>query len=189
MTGFTIDLEDELIPFELAIFPGRTFYSNAGSSTRNGIETAFVWENSNGLRFDAAYTWSDFRFDDFIDDSGNDFSGNQLPGLPEQFANVGFSYQSDNGFTGSLEAFYTGDLFANNANTVDVPSYTIANLRLAHRFQTGDWLIRPYLGINNIFDEHYNSNIRINAFGGRYFERAPERHFYAGVVVNFSKIR
>ena len=31
---FTIDLEDELIPFELAAFPGRTFYSNAGSSTR-----------------------------------------------------------------------------------------------------------------------------------------------------------
>jgi hypothetical protein len=39
--------------------------------------------------------------------------------------------------------------------------------------------LRPYVGINNLFNESYNSNIRINAFGGRYFEPAPERNIYA----------
>jgi iron complex outermembrane receptor protein len=186
---FTISLEDELIPFELAAFPGRTFYSNAGSSTRDGIETSISWETENGFRVDASYTWSDFKFDDFVDDNGNDFSGNRLPGLPEHFAYVGLSYAGDTGFIGTLEAFYSGDLYANNANTADVSSYTIANFRLAYEFDTGPWLIRPYLGVNNLFDESYNSNIRINAFGGRYFEPAPERNYYAGVVVNFSKTR
>ena len=186
---FTIDLEDELIPFELAAFPGRTFYANAGSSSRDGIEAAIARSFDNGLRIDASYTWSDFNFDDFVDDNGNDFSGNQLPGLPEHFGYLGLTYQGESGLSATVEAVYSGDLVANNANTADVSSYTVANLRLSHELETGQWIIRPYFGINNMFDESYNSNIRINAFGSRYFEPAPGRNFYAGVVVNFSKSR
>lgn len=189
LTWFTIDLKDELIPYELPAFPGRTFYSNAGTSSRDGIEAALAWEYDNGFRFDASYTWSDFSFDDFVDDSGNDFSGNQLPGLPEHFAYLGLSYLAGNGFSGTFETIYSGNLYANNANTTDVSSYTVANLRFAFEFNSGRWIFRPYAGINNLFDESYNSNIRINAFGGRYFEPAPERNYYAGVVVNFSNAR
>jgi len=186
---FTIDLEDELVPFELAAFPGRTFYANAGSSSRHGIEAAVARSFDNGLRIDASYTWSDFNFDNFVDDNGNDFSGNQLPGLPEHFGYLGLTYAAESGLAGTLEAVYSGELVANNANTAEVPSYTVANFRMSHELETGRWIIRPYFGINNIFDEGYNSNIRINAFGARYFEPAPGRNFYAGVVVNFSKSR
>ncbi len=184
---FTIDLEDELIPFELAAFPGRTFYSNAGSSTRDGVETAISWANDSGFRIDASFTWSDFSFDQFIDENGSDFSGNQLPGLPRQFGYLGLTYNSDNGFSGTIETVYSGDLYANNANSAEVSSYSVANLRLAQEFTSGRWLFRPYVGINNLFDEDYNSNIRINAFGGRFFEPAPPRNFYAGIVVNFRR--
>jgi len=186
---FTIDLEDELIPFELAAFPGRDFYSNAGSSTRDGIETALSWVHESGLSVDASFTWSNFEFDSFVDDNGNDFSGNKLPGLPEQFGYLGFTYTAASGFSGTFEIIYAGDLYANNANSVEVPAYTVANLRLNHEFESGQWLIQPSIGINNLFDENYNNNIRINAFGARYFEPAPPLNFYAGVVVNFQKSR
>jgi iron complex outermembrane receptor protein len=189
LAWFTIDLNDELIPFELEAFPGRTFYANAGSSTRNGIETALSWEHDSGLRVDASYTWSDFKFDDFVDDNGNDFGGNRLPGLPEHFAYLGLSYLSAFGLSATAEAIYSGNLFANNGNTAEVDAYTVANIRLAWEFTPGQWVVRPYVGINNLFDESYNSNIRINAFGARYFEPAPERNYYAGVVVNFSRTR
>jgi iron complex outermembrane receptor protein len=46
-------------------------------------------------------------------------------------------------------------------------------------------MFRPYVGINNLFNEYYNSNIRINAFGGRYYEPAPERNVYAGIVIRY----
>ncbi len=186
---FTIDLDDELIPFELAAFPGRDFYSNAGSSTRDGIETAISWAHESGLSVDASFTWSDFEFDSFVDDNGNDFSGNKLPGLPEQFGYLGFTYTAASGFSGTFETIYAGDLYANNANSAEVSGYTVANLRLNHEFESGQWLIRPYIGINNLFDEDYNNNIRINAFGARYFEPAPPLNFYAGVVINFQKSR
>ena len=184
---FTIDLQDELIPFELAAFPGRTFYSNAGSSTRDGVETAISWAHDSGLGVDASFTWSDFSFDSFIDDNGNDFSGNQLPGLPKQFGYLGLTYNTESGFSGTIETVYSGNLYANNANSAQVSSSSVANLRLAREFTNGRWFYRPYVGINNLFDEKYNSNIRINAFGGRFFEPAPPRNFYAGIVVNFRR--
>lgn len=184
---FSIDLEDELIPFELAAFPGRTFYSNAGDSSRDGIETALSWANDSGLQVDASFTWSDFKFDNFVDDNMNDFSGNQLPGLPKQFGYLGLTYNAQNGFSGTIEAVHSGDLYGNNANSVEVSSYTVMNLRLMREFETDAWILRPYLGINNLLDEDYNNNIRINPFGGRFFEPAPPRNFYAGIVVRFNR--
>lgn len=184
---FSIDLEDELIPYELPAFPDRTFYSNAGKSDRTGVETAISWRGDHGLGVDASYTWSNFEFDEFIDDNANDFSGNQLPGLPKQFGYLGFNYASDSGFSSVFEVIYSGDLYANNANSVKVSSYTTANLRFNFEFQSGKWMFRPYAGVNNLFDEKYNNNIRINAFGSRFFEPAPGRHVYVGVVANYAR--
>ncbi len=113
---FQIDLEDELIPFELAAFPGRTFFSNAGSSRRSGVEMAMTWALGGGFSADVSYTWSDFEFDDFIDDNGNDFSGNQLPGVPQHFGYFGFRYESERGLSATVESVYSGQLFANTAN-------------------------------------------------------------------------
>ena len=185
LSVFHIDLEDELIPFELPASPGRNFYANAGKSTRTGIETAVSWTNSSGFGIDASLTWSDFVFDDFVDNNGNDFSGSHLPGVPEYFAYLGLNYKSNNGFTIRLETNYSGSLFANNSNTVKVPDFVVSGLRASYEIETENWLLRPYVGINNMFNEHYNSNIRINAFGARYFEPAPGRNAYAGIVIQF----
>jgi iron complex outermembrane recepter protein len=181
---FQIDLEDELIPYELAAFPDRIFFSNAGSSNRTGLETALSWSNQQGFGIDASFTWSDFEFARFIDENGNDFSGSSLPGLPEKFAYLGFNYASEKRFSGLFEVIYSGDLYTNNANSGEVSSYTVANLRFGFDMGRGNWSIRAYAGVNNLFDEDYNNNIRINAFGGRFFEPAPGRHFYVGVTAN-----
>ncbi|MDH3266470.1 MAG: TonB-dependent receptor [Gammaproteobacteria bacterium] len=185
-SAFQIDLEDELIPFELAAFPDRIFFSNAGSSSRSGLETALSWRSQRGFGIDASYTWSDFKFDSFVDADGNDFSGNELPGLPQQFGYLGFNYASQKRFSGLLEVIYSGDLYANNANSAKVSSYTVTNLRFNVDFGTDKWLFRTFAGINNLFDEDYNNNIRINAFGSRFFEPAPGRHVYVGVTANFA---
>ena len=181
---FHIDIEDELIPFELAEFPGRTFYQNAGTSGRDGVEAALAWQGDNGLSADLSWTWSDFTFEEFVDDSG-DFGGKALPGLPEHFGYAAVAYDSDNGWHARLEAIYSGKLYADNANEASVDSYLVSNFRASRAFDSGPWQIRPYVGINNIFDERYNSNIRINAFGARYYEPAPGRNVYAGVDVRY----
>ena len=184
---FQIDLEDELVPFEVPAFPGRNFFANAGASTRNGVETAFSWTGESGFGVDVSYTWSDFTFDDFVDDNGNDFSGNALPGLPEQFGYLGLRYRNERGLSIVWDNTYSGELYANNANDVRVPSYFVSSIRATYEFTSGDWMLQPFVGINNLFDESYNSNIRINAFGARYYEPAPDMNVYAGITIRFNR--
>jgi iron complex outermembrane recepter protein len=185
LSVFRIDLTDELVPFELPGSPGRTFFANAGESERNGVETALSWQHESGFGADLSYTYSDFTFEEFVDENGNDLAGARLPGLPRHFGYAGVSYRTDNGLFARLESIYSGSLYADSANTTEVDSYVVTNFRASREFQNGSWLIRPYLGVNNIFDERYFSNIRINAFGGRYYEAAPDRNFYAGVDVRY----
>ena len=65
-------------------------------------------------------------------------------------------------------------------------SSTVANLRLGASWSPGgQWQIDPFLGINNVFDEDYISNVRINGFGGRVLEPAPGRNVYGGVSVRY----
>jgi iron complex outermembrane receptor protein len=180
---FHIDVEDELTPFELPDRPGRSFFENAGASERDGLELAVTRRLGRGMELSAAYTWSDFVFKRFRDESGATFDGNRIPGIPEHLIHVEWSWFAQSGIYVLWDATYTGGFFADNGNEDEVDSYTVSNVRLGYTGFFGDWEVAPFLGINNIFDEEYNSNIRINAFGGRYFEPAPTRNFYVGITI------
>ena len=182
---FHISLKDELVPFEVAAFPGRRFFANAGESSRDGFEAMLRWQGNSGLAAEFSYTFSDFRFENFVDADGNDFSGSRLPGLPRHFAYASLSVESEKGLFGRFDINYSGDLYAENANNVNVSSYVVGNIRFGFRAQAGRWRLEPYLGIYTLFDESYNNNIRINAFGACYFEPAPDRNYYAGIVMRF----
>ena len=46
-------------------------------------------------------------------------------------------------------------------------------------------IVKYFLGVNNTFNQEYFDNIRINAFGKRYYEPAPKRNFYFGLNLSF----
>jgi iron complex outermembrane receptor protein len=180
---FHIEVENELVPFELLAFPDREFFENASSSSRDGLELSYTRQLVEQVSFSMAYTYSDFVFDRFTDDSGNIFDGNQIPGIPQDLLHLDFSWRGDSGYYATWDTTYTGELFADNANSTNVESSSVTDIRLGHNGFYDDWEVASFLGVNNLFDEDYNNNIRINAFGGRYFEPAPERNAYIGVTV------
>lgn len=182
---FGINLKDELVPFEHESQPGRIFFANAGRSSRRGLEMAYSWTGKSGFEVALSYTLSRFRFDEFIDDDGNDFSGKSQPGVPSQFGNVALKYARQSGLKIVFETYFSGLMFADNSNDVSIKDYLASSLRFSKEFDRGNWKYRPYFGINNIFNQRYNSNVRINAFGGRYYEPAPDRNFYAGITVGY----
>jgi len=182
---FHIDLKDELVPFELA-GSGQAFFENAGESTRNGLEASLVIQPLAGLTTTFTYTYSDFTFDKFRDVNGNVFDGNKTPGVPDNQFYVDVSYFHSTGFYASGNILYVGSFFANNANTVETDPYTVANLRLGYIHETGGWEISPFFGLNNIFNEKYNDNIRLNASFGRYFEPALEFNAYGGITIRYN---
>ena len=182
---FHIDIADELVPFEEPAFPGRTFFANAGESTRQGVEAALQWHSDGGLSAGLSLTYSDFTFDRFIDDGGADFSGNRLPGVPRFLAYANLAFDRGAGWFGLAEVTYAGDFFADNANTTRTASYVLANLRAGYRFEREQCQLNVFAGINNLLDEFYFDNVRPNAVGGRYFEAAPPRNIYAGFTLRF----
>ena len=180
---FHIEVDNELTPFELPAQPGRTFFENAGSSTRDGLELSYGQQLTDELRFTTAYTYSDFEFDRFTNADGDVFDGKQIPGIPKDLLYLDLSWFGQDGYYATWDLIYTGELYADNANETSVDSSRVSNLRLGYNGSFGDWEVSPFLGVNNLFDEEYYNNIRINAFGGRYFEPAPERNAYIGILI------
>jgi iron complex outermembrane receptor protein len=180
---FHIDVDNELTPFELAAQPGRTFFENAGSSTRDGLELAYSRQFTQQIGFSTTYTYSDFEFDRFTDADGDVFDDKQIPGIPKELLYLELSWFEENGFYATWDWTYTGELYADNANQTTVDSSQVSNLRLGYNGTFGDLEVAPFLGVNNLFDEDYNNNIRINAFGDRYYEPAPERNAYIGISI------
>ncbi len=178
-------IDDALVPFELPRFPEREFYRNAASSRFTGLELSADIELAKGLTLLGAYTWSHFRYDDFVV-NGDDYSGNTVPGIPEHFGTASLAYEATNGFEATWTTRFVGKLEADDANTTTVDGSTVTDLRAGWTLDWSGWTIYPFAGIQNLFNESYFANIRINAFGGRYYEPAPERAWFAGLRVSRS---
>ena len=76
-----------------------------------------------------------------------------------------------------------GKIYFDNANTSAQKMKNITNVSVSYELKTEVLKFFPYLGINNVFRARYADNIRINAFGGRYFEAAPDLVIYGGLRI------
>ncbi|GIX48259.1 MAG: TonB-dependent receptor [Candidatus Tectimicrobiota bacterium] len=180
---FFIFLRDELIRFEDPT--GRAFFRNAGKSRRFGAELGLRLELLEGLRLSLAYTYLNAVFTEFVKE-GVDLEDNEVPGLPPHQVYAELFYRHRSGFYGGLDLLYVSEFFADDENTVTNEAYAVANLRLGLERRLGPWQLAPFFGIQNLFDEKYNSNVRINATGGRFFEPAPGFNVYGGLTVAYN---
>ncbi len=181
---FQLDITDALVPYELPEFPGREFFRNAGESTRRGVETSLQARLGRNFVIGIDYTWSDFAYDTFLVDA-TDYSGNRLPGIPQHFGNITVRYDSGEGFFANWKTLFVGSFYANDANSEQISRYSVSDFRAGYLLRTGAWELEPFLGVLNIFDQRYFANIRLNAFGGRHFEPAPMRNYFAGMRVRY----
>jgi iron complex outermembrane receptor protein len=177
---FKMNTSNEVLPFELEAYQGRTFYRNSGRSQRTGIEFFMKHYMSNTVSVNGGFTYSYFKFKDYAYD-GDVFDGNLLPGIPKHNGFINVNFQPASGLKAALHLQYRGELFADDANTVVDPDQFLVHVRMSKAFQWNKVVLIPFAGIDNLFDRSYNDNIRINAFGGRYFEPAPGLFLYGGL--------
>jgi len=182
LAAYYIWLEDELVPFELPLFPGRVFFRNAGQSERWGLEASLSGRFNRALSARLSYTYAQYTYQEYETPS-SDFAGNQLPGIPAHLAALLLNYRHQSGISLQLQNRYVGELYTDDANTVTADAYFLANLRIQYRYRWQKLVVSPFIGLNNITDAPYNDNIRINAFGGRYFEPAPGINWYGGLSI------
>ena len=183
VVGFLINTNDDLVPFELAAFPDREFFRNAGKTERIGVEVEGSYAFAKAWKATFSYAFSEFTYSDY-QISGDNFEGNFLPGIPKHNTSIGVQHAAKSGFHASVIANLVGAQFANDSNDVQVSGYELINVRVGYVFDYRNAQIRPYLGANNLLNQEYTDNVRINAFGGRYFEPAPQFNIFGGIVVD-----
>lgn len=194
VTLYWIELNDLLVTKRITedIFTGM----NAGKTRHQGLELLlrnriFDYSSFPGtLKSTFSYTFSENRFVDFTDD-GNSFNGNELPGIPDQFAQIQLSWNPFNKLKVMAHLQYTGNQYINDANTLKYEAYFLVSIKAATQFQIRKvGILNVYAGVNNLTNTQYASMLLINALGfgnsePRYYYPGLPRHFYAGVEMRF----
>ena len=181
---FHINSNNEIVPYEIARFPGRDFFRNAGRTERKGIELTAKYHLSPDWVIDGSYSLMNVTYKDYI--SGNsDFSGNEIPGIPKSRGSLSTVYQSKKDLILKVQALFTSQLFLDDSNQNISPSYQLINCYFGHPLKVGKGTFFLFAGINNLTDSDYYDNVRINAFGGRFYEAGPKRNYYGGIKFKF----
>lgn len=168
---------------------------NAGKTQHTGMEISIHYKELIAkkwlLKPYISAAINDFKFQDFEDGDQN-FSGNELTGVPGHTLNLGLESQFLNGFSFRLNVLNVGEIPLNDANTVYSGSYNLVNLKAGYTFKMLKRLnLEIYGGINNLTDENYAASILPNAvgFGGaqpRYYYPGDARNFYAGLKIDWN---
>ncbi|MDZ7900135.1 MAG: TonB-dependent receptor [Arcicella sp.] len=183
---FYIEVEDEIVPYQLAGQVGRNYFRNAGLSERKGLELGLTYKIFNGLTTYFNYTYSDFRYKSYQTTAGK-FDGNTLPGIPKHNIYGEIRYFPTIGLYAIAQVRSISKIYADDANAIENKGYVTVNLRTGYQYKIGNFQLEPFVGVNNVLNEIYNANIQINAAGNRYFEPAQGSFLFGGISLRFGK--
>ncbi len=185
-TGFYFRLDNALVQRRDAA--GADFFVNAGNVKQKGIEifASYLIQSIRGTFIDhlaitGSYTYNHFRYGSFIKGT-DDFSGKKVPSVPAGTFSVWADLQLKNGLYLNANLYASSRIFLNDANTAVASSYQLLGCRIGWK-RTGIPKTRYsiYAGADNLLDEVYSLGNDINAAGGRYYNAAPARNYYAGI--------
>lgn len=161
---------------------------NAGKTVNNGLELSVNYNflpvsrrNSEFTGF-ITYTLANYTFKDFVE-AGNDYSGNELTGVPKNVFNAGLALKVELGLYGNLNYQFVDEMPMRDDNSIYSEAYQLVNLKLGYMKRISNHFEINVHGIlNNVFNEKYASMISVNApsFGGN-----PPRYYYPGLPRNF----
>ena len=180
---YRIGIKNEIVPYD-----GGTWYFAAGRSRRWGFEAGTRAQFSQGISVREALTLMDAEYVDYANELGN-FSGNKVPGIPRILFNGGLRYEAPFGATADFSFEHAGFYFANDANTIWVPSYFILNASLGYGVKLGNLRLEGFLGANNLADKKYVSSAFINPSGSctsrAFLEPGLPRNYFGGFQLHF----
>lgn len=198
VTFFNTKIRDEVVPFDI---DGAVFFRNAGQTNRTGLEVGLDAELSYGLRFKAAYTFSDFTYQDYVARSivldtlgnyviqDNRFTGNVVPSVPKNNYSLALSYTRilNKHLTGFAKIHLTGisGMFVDDKNSDQTAGYKTLNLSAGFDLEFGEFNLLLSGGVNNITDALYVGFVNINAARKDFYEAGEPRNYHGSIHLGF----
>ena len=192
ISGFFFDLKNTIV--QRIDADGVYYYVNAGSAKQKGVETyasyRFVdapYHFINSAKVWASYALHDFHYGSFKQ-VNNDFSKNKLPGAAPNVVVAGLDITSKPGCYLNVTYNYTDEVALNDANSAYASSYHLLGARLGYKKDFNKKISTEiFAGADNLFDAKYSLGNDINAAVGRYYNAAPGRNYFAGIIFKFNK--
>ena len=169
---------------------GQEFYVNSGETVQKGFEVLLESKNFDlknnffsNFKFRFSGSFYDFKFKNY-QQNGNDFSGNDLTGVPQTTINSILNFTFFKKLSIDYSHFYTSKIPLNDANSVWSESNLTGNIQFRYPVEIEKTRLNLYLQIQNLYNEDYVLGFDTNAFGNRYYNPAAKRNFVLGVKVD-----
>ena len=175
---FNILTKNEITPYQTST--GLVLYNNAGKTIKKGLELELKTTIFKNLNIDYTLTSGSYKFDSFKF-LENDYSQNYMPGIPKSNQNLKFSYSNNNNVNIIFNLKSVGKIYADNANNTEIAGYNSIGFKMSKDLILFQQNITPFISIENLLNEDYFDNIRINAFGSRFYEPASGTNFVCGL--------
>lgn len=178
-------LKDE---FQFLTVNGQPTQQNVNSIIHQGIELGAEWTALRDLAaagdrasLRAAYTYSDFRFD-------NDpaWGNNDVPGAPPHYLRAELRYQHRQGwYAGPNLEWVPQAYFVDNANTLKTEPYALLGAKAGYDFGNG---VKLFVDGRNLLDKTFISNVSTTTTanaGSALFNPGDGRAVYGGIEVRW----
>jgi iron complex outermembrane recepter protein len=172
---YNIEITNEVVPYN-----GGRYYLTAGKARRQGAELGLNAHTTSGLFATGAFTFSKNTYLQYAVDSAVIFptdatkrgkvavyDDNEVVGVPNALVDLDFGFEMPGFRSLALKAGveHSADYFADDANRVRVPSYTIVNLtaELRHPIVAANGFgVRGFVTVRNVADKHYIGSAFLN---------------------------
>ncbi len=159
---------------------------NAGKTRHSGLELALNYRLKMSKYLELQpflnYTFNAHKFVEFIDED-EDFSGNNLTGVPKHLITSGLQMRWFEHFYWNITHQYVDAIPLTDANTISSDSFNVYGMRMGYQKKLySTFTLGIDFGINNLFDSTYAQSVLINTqgFGGN-----EPRYFYPGNPINY----
>jgi iron complex outermembrane receptor protein len=177
--GFDVALYDIEVDNEIVPYNGGRYYLTAAKARRQGAEIGLNAETTAGIFAHGAFTFSDNIYRDYVVDSAvifpndptkvgkfADHSDNHVVGIPNALVNaeVGTEVPGFRSLRFKAGVEYSSSYWADDANKVRVPSFTVLNLtaELRDPIVVAGIRIGGFVSVRNLTDKHYIGSAFLN---------------------------
>jgi iron complex outermembrane receptor protein len=199
-TGYTSRIRDAIVQYQEV--SGRAYFTNAGKVKNDGLELGVSGRVVPRVQLFGNYTYANMRFGTYRINRGtavDTLDGKQLPGVPKAFIRLGLRAGPVRGVSLDVDHTMATSMFADDRNTLYVAGLGspaageirglgngVTNARISWEGRAGGAWVRPFFGVNNLWNRSYVGSFTINGVFGRVFETAPGRNWYLGGEIGWA---